>query len=124
MDSNINQYYSNIDKNILNNLCQNENTKSLLFLSSISNLNIFNKNNQIKSKKKILKNCESIKKKYIKTSSVMLSNLSKLNITDAHKINNIYDDLKYKINNIDEIIKTVDNISDTNTRIIECYSNC
>ena len=124
MDKNINQYYSNIDKKTLNNLCENENIKSLLFLAALSNVNVLKKNNQFKSKKNILRECETTKKKYIKSSSVMLSNLSRLSITDSYKINNIYDDLKDKINTVDEIIKKVDIINPEEKKYVECYSNC
>ncbi len=113
-----------MDKKILNDLGDNENVKSLLFLAALSNVNVLKKNNQFKTKKQIIKDCEIIKKKYIKSSSIKLSNLSKLSITDPHEITNIYDDLKDKINNVDEIIKKVDIIKPDKNNYVECYGNC
>ena len=113
-----------MDKKILNNLDNNENVKSLLFLAALSNVNVLKKNNQFKTRKRIIKDCETIKKKYIKSSSIKLSNLSKLSITDPHEITNIYDDLKDKIHTVDEIIKKVDIIKPDKNKYVECYGNC
>jgi hypothetical protein len=107
-DIKINQYYSLVDKNLITNLCKNNNLKNLINLSTVSDLYIFNKKNKkwfLKSKDKLLKECENIKKKEIKSSSSMLSNLAKLNKTnEISEIKGIYDNLQTKISNIDNII--------------------
>jgi hypothetical protein len=118
MDKTIDEYYSSIDKSILNNLCQNNNLKNLINLSTVTDLYIFNKKNKkwkLKSKDKLLKECETIKKKEIKTTSNMLANLAKLNNNyETTNIKHICENLNNKITNIDNVIKCIE-LLDTNT---------
>jgi hypothetical protein len=139
IDKTIDQYYASIDKNILKDLCKNEKIKNLIDLSSQSDIYIFNKKNKkwrLKSKQILLKECNQVKKKELKNSSSMLSNLAKLNNNDVKEVKNICNNLENKITNIDIMI---DYINDIDTEInytfiptiinlendyIECYSNC
>jgi hypothetical protein len=129
---NFNQYYSLVGENTLNDLCKNDNLKHLLNLSSLTDINIFNKKNdkwQIKNKNILLKECEKIKKKELKSSTNLLSNLAKLNNSDLNNIKNIYKNLEVKIDTINKIIDIVSLInqnesSKENTyNFIEYYSN-
>ena len=139
IDINIDQYYASVDKKILTNLCKNDKLKNLINLSSQSDIYIFNKKNkkwQLKTKEKLLKECNQIKKKEIKSSSSMLSNLAKINNNDVKKIKNICNNLENRITNIDLIIDHINDIDseidynfiptiiDLNDSYIECYSNC
>ena len=104
---NINKY-SSIDNNLLDDLCKNNNIKNLINLSISSDINVFNKRKnkyKLKSKKRLLKECEN----KINESSLMLSNLAKLKIDDN------------KIENINKIINYINKLDDE--KYIECYSN-
>jgi hypothetical protein len=113
-DNTIDQYYSLVDKNLISNLCKNNNLKNLIKLSTISELYVFNKKNKkwyLKSKDKLLKECENIKKKELKTSSIMLSNLAKLNNNhDVSNIKDICETLQTKIIKLDNIINCINHI--------------
>jgi hypothetical protein len=139
IDKNIDQYYSTIDKNTLTNICKNEKLKNLINLSTRSDIYIFNKKNKrliLKPKDKLIKECNQIKKKELKNSSSMLSNLAKLNDKDTNYVKNICNNLENKITNIDILMEQINNIdSDIDYNIIptiiniedkyiECYSNC
>ena len=149
-DIQINDFYSSVDTNVLNKLCKNNNLKNLINLSIQTDIYIFNKKYkkwQLKSKDQLLKECNKVKKHELKSSSIMLSNLAKLNnytcITDIKKINN---QLENKLDNIEKIITYINHIdnltnsSDSNNNIdsfkptivdlhsisnkyIECYTN-
>ena len=82
---------------------------NLSFLSDnkIHNNLLFNKNNKLKSRSNILKQCNKIKEE------IKLSNLSKLN--DYIEINHINNDLENKLKEIDNIINSL--------KYIEYYSN-
>ena len=132
LNENINSYYSSVDKTLLGDLCKNPNLRSLLLLSAESNVNIFNKKRnkwELKPNDKILKECEQYKKKEVKTSSSMLSNLAKLNSSSAD-VTNVCHSLENKITNIDKMIACVNTIntnnvlSESSDSFIECYSNC
>jgi hypothetical protein len=113
----IDEYYSCIDKNILNDLCKNKDLKNLINLSTITDLYIFNKKNKkwkLKSKDKLLKECETIKKKEIKITSNMLANLAKLNNNyETTNIKKICDNLHSKIINLDNIANYIHNLDST-----------
>jgi hypothetical protein len=113
-DNIINQYYSLVDNNLISNLCKNDNLKNLIKLSTISDLYIFNKKNKkwyLKSKDKLLNECRNIKKKELKSSSTMLSNLANLNTQHGMlSIKNICEKLQDKISNIDNIIDCINHI--------------
>ena len=101
-DKNIDNYYSSVDSNYLEDLCKDSNLKNLIKLSVSSDIDIFNKKKtKLKSKKRILKDCENKKNE----SMCMISNLAKINMN----------------NNIDKIIKCINNLD--NEKYIEYYSN-
>ena len=117
----IKQYYNSLDKNIINNEANN----NLIKLSTISNINIFNKRKKIKSKIKLLKECNNIKNKELKTYSTMLKNLIKMN-SKTSDIKIICDTLQNKINNLDIFINYINYNEITNNNLnkfIEYYSN-
>lgn len=142
----ISNYYPSIDKNILDNYCKNCDLKNLIHLSTKTELPIFNKKNkrwQLKSKDKLLKECEKIKKKELKTTTTMLSNLAKLSICNTNDIKKICNKLENKIINIDEMVTCINLLEDNSIFIpekksinlnlsnysssdsfIELYSNC
>jgi len=153
----IEHYYFSVDKNLITNLCKNNNLKNLIKLSTVSDLYIFNKKNKkwyLKSKEKLLQECNNIKKKELKTSSTMLLNLAKLNtLQDGTEVKDICKILETKINNLDNLIKYINDIdpsldknpnilsnvsknkindlckysqsiTDSSDSFIECYSNC
>lgn len=149
--NNVNEYYSSIDKNIINNLCKNNNLKNLINLSTQSDVFVFNKRNKtLKSKEKLLNECKQIKNKELKTTSSMLSNLAKLNnskqITIPNSNSNPTDNVKQickqlenKMNTIDQMISCINDLDtdsptlkNYNVKIVnidedqylECYSNC
>ncbi len=109
-----NEYYSSVDKKLLENMFKNNNLKNLINLSTKTELYVFNKKNkkwQLKSKDKLLKECEQIKKKEIKESSLMLSNLAKLSkINEYNSVSSIYNNLQSKIANIDKIVDCINHI--------------
>ena len=113
-DNTIDQYYYSVDKNLISNLCKNNNLRNLIKLSTVSDLYVFNKKNKkwyLKSKDKLLKECENIKKKELKSSSTMLSNLAKLNtVHNVIEVKDICETLQNKISNIDNIIKCLNHI--------------
>ena len=101
------------------------NLRNLIQLSNNSDISIFNKNKKLKNPEKIIKECEKTKKKELKNSSIMLSNLAKLNSKDTNdlkQIKNIYDNLENKITKIDSILDVAKKIHET--EYIECFSNC
>jgi predicted ATPase len=127
MNSIDNNQYSLVDKNILEYYCKDSNIKNLVHLSNDANICIFNKKNKkwcLKSNDKLIKECENIKKKEIKNSSSLLSNLAKLNsnnTTDTTSIQSIYKNLENKIKKVDDIIECINNIKTkkNNTNIID-----
>lgn len=114
VDETINQYYSLVDNNLITNLCKNNNLKNLIKLSTSTDLYVFNKRNKkwnLKSKNTLLKECQNIRKKELKLSSSMLSNLAKLNSTkDILNVKNICSDLQNKITNLDNIIDCIEHL--------------
>ena len=112
---NINQYYSLIDENILTNLCKNDILKYIIYLSALTNIYIFKqKNNKwyFKNKHSLLKECDKIKKKELKSSTNLLSNLAKLSDNiNINNFKNIYSTLENKIYNIDKFIDHINIIN-------------
>ena len=98
--------------------------KNLVYLSTNNNINIYDKNNKIKSKEKIINDCLKKKQKELKDISKVLFNLSKLSQFD--NVKDVYSNYENKINNIDKIISIVnteeDNIYYTE-KYIEKYGN-
>jgi esterase/lipase len=98
--------------------------KNLVHLSTNNNINIYDKNNKIKSKNKIIDDCLKIKKKELKDISKVLLNLSKL--SQFNNVKDIYTNYENKINNIDKIISIVNTEEDNIYHIdkyIEKYGN-
>lgn len=153
VDKNIDSYYSSVDKKLIDDLYKNNNLKNLINLSTVTDLYVFNKKNKkwhLKSKKTLLKECNIIKKKELKTSSCLLNNLAKLNTNDdTSNIKKIFDGLHNKISNLNNIINCIENLDTSETMsnlnetppkqikiidlipklnnsdsYIECYSNC
>ena len=139
MNDKVNDYYSSIDKNVLNDLSKNNNLKNLINLSIKSDIYIFNKKKKIyelKTKEQLLKECNQYKQKELKKTSSILSNLAKinsLNELNKNKIKTINNNLEENINNIDEFITCINNINkddkedkedkEDKDNYIECYSN-
>ena len=124
----------------MNNIDCENNLINLFKLKNV-NINIYDINNNVKSKNNLLKECKYIKKKElkdIKSSSSKLSNLIKLtggninNINDLIIINNQINEKINNINNIDYVIDYIGTIKYNNKKIkenifsypyIEYYSN-
>ena len=98
--------------------------KNLINLSSNNNINIYDKNNKIKTKEKIINECLKEKKKELKDISKILLNLSKLSQFD--NVKDVYNNYENKINNIDKIISIVKTEEETiyhTDKYIEKYGN-
>ena len=129
-NNNIETYYKNIDKPVIDNCVNNLNLKNLLALSTITDLYLFTKKKKknewkLKDKRELLKECDIKRKKTIKEVSTSLNVLSKnksTNLVKEIKIKN--DTLLNKIENIDSIIETIEKIYPTlSDDYIEVYSN-
>ena len=138
MNDNIDNYYADVNKNVISTLCQNSNIRNLINLSTQTDLYIFNKQHtKLKNKNELLKECKRKKKKELKESSIQLSNLAKLNKEHNNEdIKNIYVNLENNITKIDEVISCIQDIDTTQTNkskiilsdfnkydFIEYYSN-
>lgn len=138
MNDNIDNYYADVNKNVISTLCQNSNIRNLINLSTQTDLYIFNKQHtKLKNKNELLKECKRKKKKELKESSIQLSNLAKLNKEhNKEDIKNIYVNLENNITKIDEVISCIQDIDITQTNkskiilsdfnkddFIEYYSN-
>jgi hypothetical protein len=116
---NIETYYKNIDKPVIDNYANDLNLKNLLALSTITDLYLFTKKKKknewkLKDKRKLLKECDIKRKQTIKEVSTSLNVLSKnksTNLVKEIKIKN--NTLLNKIENIDSIIETIENIYPT-----------
>jgi len=98
--------------------------KNLVNLSTNNNINIYDKNNKIKPKEKIINDCLKEKKKELKDISKVLLNLSKLSQFD--NVKDVYSNYENKINNIDKIISIVNTEEDNlyyKDKYIEKYGN-
>jgi hypothetical protein len=131
-EKNIEKYYKDIDKPIVNNYMNNFNLKNLLNLTTIIDLSAFtNKNRnkkkkewQLKDKRKLLKECEIKKKEKIKEATSTLTSL----VTNKSK--KVIDDVKNKnetilneIENIDTLIETIEKDYPDNNSFLETFSN-
>ena len=131
-NNNIESYYKNIDKPIIDNCVNNLNLKNLLSLSTVTDLYLFTRKKKksewiLKDKRELLKECDIKRKKTIKEVSTSLNVLAKnksTNIIKDIKIKN--DTLLNKIENIDSLIESIEknypelSLSD---EYIEVYSN-
>jgi hypothetical protein len=104
---NLKDYYSSNNKNLSNSIYSNNNIKNLIYLSSQMDINPFNKKNkkwELKTKEKIIKECEQVKKKKLKDFSSILSNLAKIGSNNTTEVKSIYKSFENKLDNIDKII--------------------
>lgn len=129
-NNNIETYYKNIDKPVIDNCVNNLNLKNLLALSTITNLYLFTKKKKknewkLKDKRELLKECNVKRKKTIKEASTSLNVLSKNKSTDLVKEIKIKNNtLLNKIENIDSLIETIEkNYPTMSDEYIEIYSN-
>ena len=128
-NNNIETYYKNIDKPVIDNCINNLNLKNLLALSTITDLYLFTKKKKnewkLKDKRELLKECDIKRKKTIKEVSTSLNVLFKnksLNLVKEIKIKN--NTLLNKIENIDSLIETIEkNYPILSDEYIEIYSN-
>jgi hypothetical protein len=129
-EKNIEKYYKDIDKPIVNNIINNYNLKNLLNLTTIIDLSVFTnkkrnkKEWQLKDKRKLLKECEIKKKEKIKeatnTLTSLFTNKSKKAIDDVKNKN---ETILNEIENIDTLIDTIEKeYPDTNS-FLETFSN-
>ena len=124
----IETYYKNIDKPIIDNCVKNLNLKNLLALSTLTDLYLFSKKKKknewkLKDKRKLLKECDIKRKKTIKEVSTSLNVLSKNKSTDLVKeIKKKNNTLLNEIENIDSLIETIENTYPLDD-YIEIYSN-
>ena len=129
-EKNIEKYYKDIDKPIVNNFINNFNLKNLLNLTTIIDLTVFThkkknkKEWQLKDKRKLLKECEIKKKEKIKEATDILTSL----ITNKSK--KAIDDVKNKnetilneIENIDTLIDTIEKDYPDINSFLETFSN-
>lgn len=123
---NIDKYYSTVDKNVINNLCTDNNIKNLIHLSAKTDINPFNKCKKkwnLKSKNKLLKECENIKKKEFKEIYYRLNNLSKLGNNNIDDLKNIYKNSENKMDTLHKLINCINNINlssqDSTINIVE-----
>ena len=128
-NNNIETYYKNIDKPVIDKCVNNLHLKNLLSLSTITDLYLFTKKKKnewkLKDKRELLKECDIKRKKTIKEVSTSLNILSKnksKNLVKEIKLKN--DTLLNKIENIDSLIETIEKIYPTvSDEFIEIYSN-
>lgn len=127
MDTNITQYYKNIDEPVINNYINNINFKNLLALSTVTDLYLFKRDKRkwkLKDKRVILKECNNIKKKTIKEVSTSLNTLIKNKSVDITKeIKNKSENLLNKVENIDTLIETIEKDYPDEYGFVEVYSN-
>lgn len=107
--NNIKEYSSSNDNILIDN-----DIKNLILLSTNSDINVLKKKKQPKSKKNILKESELESVKVSLDTTIMISNLAKLNIDTDNKI-------EPKI--IDYVSKSKKSRNLNKDKYIECYSN-
>ncbi len=127
-EKNIENYYKDIDKPIVNNIMNNLNLKNLLNLTTIIDLSVFKQKKnkkewQLKDKRKLLKECEIKKRDKIKeatsTLTSLVSNKSK-KVIDVVKNKN--ETILNDIGNIDTLIETIER-EYPDTSFLETFSN-
>jgi hypothetical protein len=128
MEINIEDYYKNIDKPIINNYIKNLNFKNLLELSTITDIYVFKKKKKnewkLKDKRQLLKECEYERKKIIKEVTSSLNILSKNKLTKIEDIKIKNNHMINKIEKIDSLIETIEKIYPTlSEEFFEIYSN-
>jgi len=110
---NLENYYKNIDKPIINDCLNKFNLKNLLELSTITNLYVFTKQKKkdwkLKEKRMLLKECDIKRKQKLKAVTESINELSKNKSKDllleVKKKNNL---LLNEIETIDTLIETIE----------------
>jgi gas vesicle protein len=106
--NNLEKYYKNIEKPIINDCLNKLNLKNILELSTITDLYLFTKKKKtdwkLKEKRILLKECDIKRKQKIKEFTDNLNELSK------YKSKNILSQVKEKSNNIFNDIETLENM--------------
>jgi len=110
---NLENYYKNIDKPIINDCLNKFNLKNLLELSTITNLYVFTKKKKkdwkLKEKRMLLKECDIKRKQKLKAVTESINELSKNKSKDllleVKKKNNL---LLNEIETIDTLIETIE----------------
>ena len=128
-EKNIENYYKNIEKPIINNFMNNVNLKNLLNLTTIIDLSVFTpkknkKEWKLKDKRTLLKECE-IKRKYkIKEATQSITSLTKNKSNDTiEAVKNKNENILNDISNINTLIETIEkNYPETNN-YLEIFSN-
>jgi hypothetical protein len=125
MENNIEKYYENIDKNIINRCINTNNLKNLLLLSTSNDVYLFKKKNnnwKLKDKRELLKECHCKKNKIIKEATHILKSLVTNNCIDTtREIKMHNNNLLNKIENYDSIINSIEQTFPND--YIEVYSN-
>jgi hypothetical protein len=129
-EKNIEKYYKDIDKPIVNKIINNFNLKNLLNLTTIIDLSVFTRKKknkkewQLKDKRKLLKECEIKKKEKIKeatnTLTSLFTNKSKKAIDDVKNKN---ETILNEIENIDTLIDTIEKEYPDTYSFLETFSN-
>jgi hypothetical protein len=104
-------FYKEVDKKIINNLINDNETKDILNISSKNDLNILkkDKNNWVmKDKRKILKEIDVVKKKKVKEITSNFNNITKPNQT-INILKDTNNKLISEIESIDNFKKNIEN---------------
>lgn len=109
--NNLENYYKNIDKPIINDCLNKFNLKNLLELSTITDLYIFTKQKKkewkLKEKRLLLKECDTKRKQKLKEVSDSINELAK------NKSKNLLLEVKKKNNVLLDEIETIDTLIET-----------
>jgi len=108
---NLENYYKNIDKPIINDCLNKFNLKNLLELSTITNLYVFTKQKKkdwkLKEKRMLLKECDIKRKQKLKAVTESINELSK------NKSKDLLLEVKQKNNSLFNEIETIDTLIET-----------
>ncbi len=108
---NLENYYKNIDKPIINDCLNKFNLKNLLELSTVTDLYIFTKQKKkewkLKEKRILLKECEVKRRQKLKEVSESINELTK------NKSKNLLLEVKKKNNSLLDEIETIDTLIET-----------
>jgi hypothetical protein len=103
-----------------------DNLKNLLELSTELNISVYNKRHKLRAQNTLIKEVEKIKKRELKKTFSLLSNLVKLSQKggDIIESDETVTLLQDNIHKIDEFIKILPTVYEKNINdYIECYSN-
>jgi len=109
--NNLENYYKNIDKPIINDCLNKFNLKNLLELSTITDLYVFTKQRKkewkLKEKRMLLKECDIKRKQKLKAVTESIHELSK------NKSKDLLLEVKHKNNSLLNEIETIDTLIET-----------